>query len=121
MKTDVFQVNEYMQFTKHFVFFHYLHISSYMPCHFSHVPLSVTLWTIARQATMSMGFSRKNTEIGCHAFLRRSSLPRDQTYIFYISCIYRRVHYLLAPSRKPLHISRLNYKCSYASVSVPIQ
>ena len=36
----------------------------------SHVQLFVTLWTVALQAPLSMGFSRKNTEVGCHALLQ---------------------------------------------------
>ena len=30
-----------------------------MPSHFSHVRLFATLWTVARQAHLSMGFSRQ--------------------------------------------------------------
>ena len=30
-----------------------------VPCHFSHVQLFVTLWTVAHQASLSMGFSRQ--------------------------------------------------------------
>ena len=31
----------------------------YVPSHFSHVRLFVTLWTVAYQAPLSKGFSRK--------------------------------------------------------------
>ena len=49
--------------------------------HFSHVLLcAITLWTIARQDPQSMGFSRKNTRVGC-VFFSRSSQPRDWTHI----------------------------------------
>ena len=41
-----------------------------MLSHFSHVQLSVTLWTVACQALLSMGFSRKNTGVGCRALLQ---------------------------------------------------
>ena len=41
-----------------------------MLSHFNHVRLCVTLWTIACQAPLSMEFSRKNTWVGCHAFLQ---------------------------------------------------
>ena len=53
--------------------------------HFSPVWLFVTLWTVAHQAPLSMGFSRKkkkkNTGVGCHAlfqgiFLTQGSNPR---------------------------------------------
>ena len=30
----------------------------------------VTLWTVARQAPLSMGFSRQEYGVGCHALLR---------------------------------------------------
>ena len=33
------------------------------------IQLSVTLWTAAHQAPLSMGVSSKNTEVGCHALL----------------------------------------------------
>ena len=58
--------------------------------HFSHVQLFVTLWIVALQAPLSMGFSRKNTGVGCHV----SALPpRDQTCFFYVSYIGRWVLY----------------------------
>ena len=46
---------------------------------FSHVRLFVTLWTVAHQAPLSMGYSRqeywsgkkkKNTGVGCHVLLQ---------------------------------------------------
>ena len=44
---------------------------------FSHVQLFVTLWIVAHQAPLSMGFSRqeywsagKNTAVGCHFLLQ---------------------------------------------------
>ena len=38
---------------------------------FSRVRLFVTLWTIAHQAPLSLGFSRqKNTGVGCRALLQ---------------------------------------------------
>ena len=36
----------------------------------SRVRLAATLWTIAHQAPLSMGFSGKNTEVGYHALLQ---------------------------------------------------
>ena len=57
-----------------------------MLSHFRCVRLFATLWTVARQALLSMGFSRQ----GCQAFSRRSSLSRDQTCV---SCIGRWVLY----------------------------
>ena len=43
--------------------------------------LFVTLWTVALQAPLSMGFSGKNTGVSCHALLPVSSRPRDQTHL----------------------------------------
>ena len=37
---------------------------------FSHVQLFVTLWTVAHQASLSMGFPGKNTGVGCHFLLQ---------------------------------------------------
>ena len=37
---------------------------------FSHVQIFVTLGTIVCQAPLSMGFSRQNTGVGCHAFFQ---------------------------------------------------
>ena len=38
---------------------------------FSRVRLFATLWTVACQVPLSMGFSGKNTGVGCHFFLQR--------------------------------------------------
>ena len=41
--------------------------------HFTHVPLFVTLWTVARQAPLSLcpwDSPGKNTGVGCHALLQ---------------------------------------------------
>ena len=37
---------------------------------FSSVRFFVIPWTIACQAPLSMGFSRQNTRVGCHALLQ---------------------------------------------------
>ena len=37
---------------------------------FSWVQHSVTTWTVACQAPLSMGFSGKNTGVGCHFLLQ---------------------------------------------------
>ena len=41
-----------------------------MLSHFNLVRVCATLWTIARQALLSMGFSSKNTGVGRHALLQ---------------------------------------------------
>ena len=38
--------------------------------HFSHIRLFATLWTVAPQAPLSMGFSRQDYWSGCHALLQ---------------------------------------------------
>ena len=43
---------------------------SCMISHFRQVRLFATPWTIARQAPLSMGFSSKNTRVGCHFLLQ---------------------------------------------------
>ena len=45
---------------------------------FSCVQLFVTLWTVACQPPLSMGFSRKNTGVGCCALLQ-GGLPDPGT------------------------------------------
>ena len=53
-----------------------------MLIHFSHVQLFEMLWTVARQAPLSMGFSRQEcwNELPC-------SPPGDLSNIFCVSCI----------------------------------
>ena len=46
---------------------------------------SVTPWTIARQAALSMEFSRQEYWSGLPCSSRGSSLPRDQTQASYIA------------------------------------
>ena len=43
--------------------------ASVLSC-FNPVGLLATLWTIAHQAPLSMGFSSKNTGVGCHSLLQ---------------------------------------------------
>ena len=61
--------------------------------HFSHVGLFATLGTLARQAPLSMGFSRHDTGVGCHTLLQGIFLTRDGTRVSYISCIGKQVLY----------------------------
>ena len=55
---------------------------------FSPAQLFVTLWTVAHQAPLSMGFPIKNTGLGCHAFL--SGI--EPTFLI-VSCTGRQVLY----------------------------
>ena len=43
--------------------------ASVLSC-FSCIQLFATLWTVACQAPLSMGFSSKNSGVGCHALLQ---------------------------------------------------
>ena len=44
---------------------------------FSHVQCFATLWTVAHQAPMSMGFPGKNTGVGCHFLLQGIFLTQE--------------------------------------------
>ena len=48
-------------------------------CTLSRFWLFVTPWTVARQSPLPMEFSSKNTGVGCHFLLQRSSWSRDWT------------------------------------------
>ena len=66
----------------------------------SHVQLFATPWTIALQAPLSMGFSRQQYWMGCHALLQGIFLAKGGTHI---SCL---LHWQvgslpLVPPRKP--------------------
>ena len=56
------------------------------------VRVFVSLWTVARQAPPSMGFSQARTlEWVAISLPRESSWPRNWTCVFCVSCIGRRV------------------------------
>ena len=58
--------------------------------HSCRVWLFATLWTSANHAPLSMGFSRQEYWSGLpFSPSRESSQPRDQTHLFFISCIGR--------------------------------
>ena len=61
--------------------------------HFSHVWLFATLWTVACQAPLSIGFSKQEYWCGFPYPTGVSSQPKDQTCISYVSCIGRQVLY----------------------------
>ena len=48
----------------------YSHSGACVLSRFSCVWLCATLWTVALQAPLSMGFSSKNTRVGCYALLQ---------------------------------------------------
>ena len=78
-----------------------MHIS--MLSHFSHIQLFATLWTVAYQAPLSMGFSGKNTGVGFHALLQGIFPTLGLTHISYISCIGRWVLYPWCHLGSPLN------------------
>ena len=58
------------------------------------VPVFVTPWTVSLQAPLSKGFSRQGIlEWVAISSFRGSSQPRDQTHVFYVSCVGRQVLY----------------------------
>ena len=71
--------------------------------YFSHVLLFTTLWTVAHQAPLSVGFSREEYWSELLSSSRGSFQPRDRTHV---SCLlYWQMGSLpLAPSGKPICI-----------------
>ena len=62
--------------------------------HFSHVRLCETLWTVARQAPLSMGFSRQKYWSGLPCPPPGNLCdPGHWTLVSYVSCIGRQVLY----------------------------
>ena len=51
--------------------------------HFKCVQLFASLWTVPRQAPLSVGFSRQDAGMGCHALLQGIFQPRDPTHVSY--------------------------------------
>ena len=75
---------------------------------FSRIRLIATLWTIAHQAPLSMGFSRQEYWSGCHALLQIFPTQGLNPH-FYVSHIGRWIlYYLLAPPGKPTYFFPLN-------------
>ena len=68
----------------------------WMLTHFSHVD-SVNLWTVALLAPLSMGFSSKNTRVGCHNLLQ-GIFPIQGLNLYLFSLLHWQVGFLsLAP------------------------
>ena len=69
--------------------------------HLSRVRLFVTLWTVAHQALLSMGFSGKNAGVGCHALLQEI-FPTQGPDLCLLNLLHWQMGSLpLAPPRKP--------------------
>ena len=75
-------------------------------CVLSYIQLFVTPWTAARQAPLSMGILQARIlEWAAMPSSRGSSQPRDQSHIFNVSCIGRRVSFFLFFFFLPLWLS----------------
>ena len=68
----------------------YMHACMCLLSRFSPVWLFATLWTVASQASLSMGFFKPRIlERVTMPTSRESSWPRDRTHVSYLSCIGR--------------------------------
>ena len=77
---------------------------SFCVCVPSYIWLFATLWTVARQASLSTEFSRQRTlEWVAIFFSRGSSWPRGRTWDSSISCISKRILYHCATSFHQCH------------------
>ena len=76
------------------------HLTQWMLGRFSRVRLFVTPWTVAHKAPLSMGFSGKNTGVGCH-FLLQGVFPTQGSSLHWF--LHWQVGSLpLAPPGKPI-------------------
>ena len=73
----------------------------------SRVRLFATPRTVGFQAPLSMGFSRKNTGVGCHALLRGIFTNQERTCICCVSCITGEF-FNAEPLGKPLTIDMIS-------------
>ena len=79
--------------------------TQYVLSRFSHVQLCATLWTVAHQASLSMGFSGKNTGVDCHALLQGIFLTQGSKP--HLCLLHWQAGLLpLVPIRKPLKESK---------------
>ena len=77
--------------------------------HFSHVQLFVTLWTIAHQVPLSMGFSRQEYWSGfAMPFSRESSQLRGRIGVSYTAGRF----FTLEPSGKPMASGKCPHQAS---------
>ena len=59
----------------------------HITCMLSHVRLCVTLWTVACQAPLSMGFSKARiTGVSCHALLE-GIFPNQESNLWHLLCL----------------------------------
>ena len=74
---------------------------------FSRVRLCVTLWTVARQAPLYVGFSRQEYGVGCHALLQGILLTQVSNPSLLCLLQWQMVSLPLVPSGQPLLCSSL--------------
>ena len=81
--------------------FKYLHMCAVHAKCFSHVQLSVKLWTVAHRAPLSMGFSRQEYWSGLYALLQ-GIFPTQVSNLHIFCLLHCQVCSLpVAPPRKP--------------------
>ena len=78
-----------------------LNVHACMLSLFSLIQHFATLWTVALQAPLSMGFFRQEYGVGCHALLQESSRPKDRTRFSLCLLHWQAGSLLLAPPEKP--------------------
>ena len=89
-----------------------------MLSHFNCVGLFMTLWTVACQAPLSVGFSTRILQWIAMPSSRGSFRPRDSTNVSYVSCIDRWVLYHYCHLESPgkelggSNLFTLNFKSS---------
>ena len=87
-----------------------------MISHFSNVRLFVTLWIVAHQAPLSMGFFSKNTGVDCHTLLQ-GILSTQGWNLHLLHLLHWQVGSLpLAPPGKPRVYSSVQFS-SFQSLS----
>ena len=76
-----------------------------VPNRFSRVWLFATLWTVARQVSLSMGFSKQEYWNGLPSPRPAGSFwPRNWTQVSYVSLHWQASFLALAPHEKPCHL-----------------
>ena len=99
-------------------FFFVFIFSWFLPCAWvlSSIQLFVTPWTVARQASLPMGFPRQEYWSGLPFFSSSGfSWPRDGTCTSWVSCIGRRILYQWTTCGRLVsgtHMVKQNTRCS---------
>ena len=99
-----------------------------MRSRFSRVRLSVTPWTVACLAPLSMGSPGRSTGVGCHALLQ--GLFPTQGPALHLLCLLCLLRWQalavvgslpLAPPGKPIYDMQLSKMCKYSGASLVVQ